>query len=126
MITKKHWVLVGGLVAALAVFGVLVAIADSKWAHAPADQSKNGVLGGQASTRVTVEGEIVCLPKKGDGPHTMECALGIKDKDGHHYAVTGSKKIGYETGKTVRVSGTLKPADSDTTYDIVGTIAADK
>jgi hypothetical protein len=126
-ITKKHWGIIAGLVLVLLTFGVLVNIADQKWlGNTFKDKQSNaGIMGGQKS-RVIVEGEVSCLPKTGDGPHTNECAIGIKDSDGFYYAVTGSKTIGFETGKTIKLSGELTPAKDGEVYDVVGTIAADK
>src|SRR3989344_3172106 len=36
---------------------------------------------------ITVSGEIACLPKKGSGAQTMECAIGLKALDGRHYGL---------------------------------------
>src|SRR3989344_4204450 len=37
-----------------------------------------------ASGPITVSGEITCLPKKGTGQQTLECAIGLKGSDGQH------------------------------------------
>lgn len=34
---------------------------------------------------ITISGSITCLPKKGSGPQTMECAIGLKGLDGQHF-----------------------------------------
>lgn len=40
------------------------------------------------SYRGTLTGEVVCLPHKDtDGPHTMECAFGMRTETGEHYAL---------------------------------------
>jgi hypothetical protein len=38
---------------------------------------------------VTKRGVITCLPKIGDGPHTLECALGLQSTEGAHYGLRG-------------------------------------
>ncbi len=68
--------------------------------------------------RITVEGIWECLPVKDPSqPHTMECAMGIKeDKTGNHYAVNtqlmSSMPQNYSTGTHVRVSGVMTPAET--------------
>lgn len=76
---------------------------------------------------VAIEGAVVCLPHKDtSGPQTLECAVGIKDTKGKHYALkdTDSSYRNIQTlptGKNVRVHGTLS-ASLDTRYDTAGTI----
>ena len=49
---------------------------------------KQGDPGDIVSYRGTLTGEHVCLPHADtDGPHTMECALGIKTDAGEYYAL---------------------------------------
>ncbi len=84
--------------------------------------------------RVTVTGVWECLPHKGDGPHTMECAFGIKeDGTGKHFAVStelmSTMPVDYATGSKVRVAGVMVPknqlnSNAWETYDIVGIIGA--
>lgn len=72
---------------------------------------------------VRVKGEIVCLPKKGDGPQTLECAFGLKALDGKHYGLLNSQNpLLVQTGEVVVVKGLLEPADPNTSYDIAGNI----
>lgn len=92
------------------------------------DESTSAVSG----QSITVEGEYECLPKPGDGPHTLECALGIKvDEDGKdvHYGLEflGSRDAGvlpeqaqYEIGERLRVSGIFHQEESQ--YDSPGYI----
>jgi hypothetical protein len=80
---------------------------------------------------ITVSGEITCLPKVGPGPHTMECAMGLKGTDGRHYGLRNLFKIDPEhkfsrDGLKIEVSGMLlqeemKGPDGNK-YDIVGII----
>lgn len=79
------------------------------------------------SVTITLEGTAVCLPhKNSDGPQTLECAVGIKTKDGAYYGVSGDKSNTLATiagsDKTVRVTGSLEHSD-DTIYDIKQIIA---
>jgi hypothetical protein len=46
------------------------------------DQVKEGEL-------VTLRGKITCLPKKGNGPQTTECAFGLKSQSGDYYSLNG-------------------------------------
>ena len=83
--------------------------------------------------RATVTGTTGCLPKKGPGPHTMECAIGIQeDGTGDWYALNlmvlqTEAGMGLDTGEHIRVEGQLiDPVTLDTdqwdSYDIVGVI----
>lgn len=83
--------------------------------------------------QVTIVGVWECLPHHGDGPHTMECAFGVKADDGKHYAVSTSLMsqypVDYPTGARVSIQGTMVPknqlnSDAWVKYDIEGIIAA--
>ncbi|MDB5225099.1 MAG: hypothetical protein JWL87_51 [Candidatus Adlerbacteria bacterium] len=79
--------------------------------------------------RVSVTGVWECLPHKGDGPHTMECAFGIAiDQSDGHYAINTSlmsaSPVDFPTGAKVKVEGPLHPAEANTPYDIDGVIWA--
>ena len=81
----------------------------------------------------SMTGHITCLPKKGPGPHTMECATGLKGSDGRYYAFKNLVEHDPEHklsggGALVEVSGTiLGPEEMEgpaaSTYDIAGVIA---
>ncbi|MDP2926780.1 MAG: hypothetical protein Q8N65_01430 [bacterium] len=80
---------------------------------------------------ITVSGEITCLPKKGSGAQTMECALGLKELDGRHYGLKNLFKLDPEYkfsvgGLRVEVSGTFNPEEmkgpDGNKYDVVGVI----
>jgi len=88
------------------------------------------VPGGKTFTRTTqetsisIEGRTVCLPRRSmDGPHTMECALGLKTDDGKYYGLgTDHDDTALSVNdRRVRVIGTLKREDS-LKYDSEGTI----
>lgn len=82
--------------------------------------------------RMTITGIWECLPYKGDGPHTMECAFGIaKDQSDGHYAVDTSLMstypVDYPTGAHIKIEGIVTPVDqlsSVQKYDIDGIIRA--
>jgi hypothetical protein len=84
--------------------------------------------------RISVTGVWECLPHKGDGPHTMECAFGIKEEGTNkHYAVStelmSTYPVDYATGARVRVEGVMVQknqlnSNAWNTYDIVGIIGA--
>lgn len=79
---------------------------------------------------VTVEGEYVCLPKEGPGPHTMECALGIHADDDEYFQLntlrlyddTESPGFDYQIGDRLRVSGEFDPAGANDIYISEGII----
>lgn len=73
---------------------------------------------------ITLVGTLTCLPHKGDGPHTLECAYGLKADDGNHYALknlfTEPGPWPLDIGDRVRVTGTLDDPERNEKYDIVG------
>lgn len=84
-----------------------------------------------ASGPITVNGEITCLPKKGTGSQTRECAIGLKDFDGRYYGLKDLFKFDPEYkfsvgGLRVEVSGSFNPEEmkghDGNKYDVVGTI----
>lgn len=90
---------------------------------------KQGDPGDIVSYRGTLTGEVVCLPHAGDGPHTMECAYGLKTDVGEHYAVDFSlmsqQATPPETGSRISATGTITPiemisSDHWQRYDIEG------
>ncbi len=80
---------------------------------------------------MVLEGKAVCLPHKnaGDGPQTLECAIGIKTDDGAYYGVSGDKNndLGSLAGseKRVRISGVIEKS-TDTIYNITELINVKK
>ncbi len=98
---------------------------------APGEDPTNPAAGGGIEptlfgTKVTFKGSIVCLPHKGDGPHTMECAYGLKADNGSHYAL---KNLFNEPGPwefdvsdRIEVTGMLAEPAANEKYDIVGVI----
>lgn len=81
------------------------------------------------SYRATLSGEVVCLPHAGDGPHTMECAYGLKTDAGEHYALDltllSQQHAPLETGERISANGTVTPvemlsSDQWQRYDIEG------
>lgn len=83
------------------------------------------------ASQIRISGEISCLPKRGSGAQTMECAIGLKDQEGKYYALKNLSQYDPDYrlaagGTKVEVSGLLTPEDlsgSDgNRYDIDGTI----
>ena len=80
---------------------------------------------------IIVNGEITCLPKKGTGQQTLECAIGLKGLDGRYYGLKNLFKLDPEHkfsggGLHVEVSGSfsseeMKGPDGNK-YDVVGII----
>lgn len=88
----------------------------------PAAQPQNEPAGNE----ISVAGTIVCLPKKGPGPHTMECAYGLRADGGQHYGLhnlfTGAWPWPLDVSDRARIEGTLEAPPAGTSYDIAGTI----
>lgn len=113
----KVLIIVGVMVAILALaFGVRY-LDENYDKTTPPLQDKMGL---------TIHGELVCLPHKGDGPHTMECSMGLKDDEGNHFALIDIRPRNMpETGTKVRLDGVfvpVNPDDESQKYDIVGSI----
>lgn len=83
-----------------------------------------------STENVTLEGEFVCLPHKNTGgAQTRECAFGLRDEKGDHYALDlrqmqGELEPGWDTG-SLTVRGTLIPVEQSDNkrweiYDIKG------
>jgi len=79
--------------------------------------------------RATLSGTRVCLPHKGEGPHTKECALGMKTDVGEHYVLDFSRMsqvpLEIESGARFTASGVITPienlsTDQWMTYDVAG------
>jgi len=78
-----------------------------------------------ANLKATLTGTITCLPHKGDGPHTMECAFGLKASDGYHYALQNIWEVApglTETGVEIEVRGMLTKPEPGEKYDIAGVL----
>ncbi len=65
-----------------------------------------------AGGTVVVRGEMTCLPKRGIGAQTMECAIGLKGEDDNYYALKNlfEHDPTYEfsqAGMVVEVSGVI-------------------
>lgn len=87
--------------------------------------------GGEVTSyRGTLTGVQTCLPHKDkDGPHTMECAIGMKTDSGEHYALdfAAMSQIppAIQDGDRFEATGLITPVEMLSTeqwrkYDIVG------
>ena len=76
---------------------------------------------------VTLEGKVVCLlPKNEDGPHTLECAVGLQTDDNKYYGIstdTSDTSLSSAAGsdKKVKISGMLT-SSIDNKYKSEGTV----
>lgn len=81
-----------------------------------------------SAEHISLEGIIVCLPHAGPGPHTKECAAGLRTQDGAHYALefvlTSEALPEFQTGDRLSARGVLIARDGLpehlTKYDLVG------
>ncbi|HET7302294.1 MAG TPA: hypothetical protein VFI74_03100 [Candidatus Saccharimonadales bacterium] len=77
----------------------------------------------------TLRGKIVCLPKKGTGPHTLECNFGLRTSDGRYYTLRSAdgspmQLYQYDTAKQVEVRGSIRSYNSDV-YNVNGIVDVD-
>lgn len=109
--------IVTGAVCLLALFGVFVG-----WLDKQVDLSsylKNSKGSSLTFGDVTIRGESTCLKHKGDGPHTMECALGIKTPSGDYAVIGEPTKL---DNNVVEAKGTLASPSRDAIYKIQGVV----
>lgn len=78
------------------------------------------------NTTQTFTGQIVCLPKPGDGPQTLECAIGLRASDKKYYALKNNPNQEIPVNTQVSVTGVVIPPSENEMYDIAGTIAVEK
>lgn len=76
---------------------------------------------------ITLAGEITCLPHRGDGQTTLECAYGLRGDDGSYYGLGGIDQQRFVSGeiavgKRVQVSGDIAPPTASERYNIAGAI----
>lgn len=64
-----------------------------------------------SAARASLEGTIVCLPHAGPGPHTKECAAGLKTDEGAHYALefvlTSESLPEFQNGDRLAANGVI-------------------
>lgn len=110
---KTQLAVATGVVLLLVAFGLLVGWLDSRY---KIDSSVATTY-----SDVTIKGKSTCLPHKGSGPQTLECAQGVKTASGAHYAIEGVVDRNNKDN-TIEITGTLKPPTTDSKYDTAGTI----
>ena len=112
--TKTQLLVATGAVLLLTAFGFFVGWLDMSMKTTETDTKAISL------SDVTIRGESTCLVHNGDGPHTMECALGIKTASGVTYAVKGESIEA--TGMSLELTGSLTPASDTEKYAIAGTL----
>ncbi len=110
--TKTQLLVATGVVLLLVVSGLFIGWLDKQVSVKFSTKATTTSYG-----NVTIKGESTCLKHKGDGPHTMECAIGIKTESGD-YALSGEITPGADN--QIEVTGTLTAPDKDEKYDILG------
>ena len=106
---------------------ILLTIIGGAWAFSPKDGDSQAPTPAATPGPIQISGEIVCLPHKGDGPHTAECAFGLRTDDDTHYSLRGLDQNqlidGVLTVQTrVSVRGSVMPPEEKEKYDIAGAI----
>lgn len=114
---RTQLAIVTGAVCLLALFGVFVAWLDTQVDIS--DYFKRSYDKSVTFGDVTIRGESTCLKHKGSGPHTEECAIGIKTPSGD-YAVVGTPTT---TDNMLEARGTLSIPSADSIYNIQGVIS---
>jgi hypothetical protein len=91
----------------------------------------NKVVNDEIDSMVTITGNFSCLPLKNDITVSEICTLGVRSRDGLHYALDISRiqdaNTDLKVEDTIAVTGTMKPDEEILTsewigYDIVGVI----
>jgi hypothetical protein len=109
--------------AAAAVLVVIIIVAYAYWGGKVLDNKNNPA--GMGGSEVTLTGKIVCLPHKGTGPTTMECAYGLQTADGKYYGLNHLWDVAPDLNVTqvaAQIVGTLTAPPASETYDVVGVI----
>lgn len=112
--TKTQLFIATSIVLLLVVCGLFIGWLDKQVSITHSSKADTSSFGS-----VTIKGESTCLKHKGDGPHTMECAVGIKTAAGD-YALNGEIVPGADT--QIEATGTLSAPAKNEKYDIVGTL----
>lgn len=112
--------IVTGVVCLLALFGVFVG-----WLDKQVDISsylKNSYDRSVSFDDVIIRGELTCLEHKGNGPHTEECAIGIKTPSGDYGVIGEPTKL---DNNVVEARGILSAPSKNTDYKIQGSITVE-
>ena len=139
IISKKHGIALISLILVALVLSIIVAytsmlpkksIVPAVAAPSTTDTATEPYLG---PYQVTMQGTITCLPHRGTGPSTLECAYGLKTPNGDYYgldagALAPNTVTTYNVGTPVILQGTLvmnsdMPQAAWSQYDIKGVIA---
>jgi hypothetical protein len=109
----------------LIVLAVLVVYFLQSFGSKPAAPS----VPAPVSSVATITGKFACLPHKGNGPSTMECAYGMKGDDGFYYALdmsgVSASAFDLPMDRPYSVTGLLVPVEALNSdhwriYDIKG------
>lgn len=127
------YILVVLVVAIGALTAVLISNGNASKEPNSSSQANNSPKNGSAqpadaSPTTATEGAFECLPAKGDGPQTFECAWGLKADDGKVYELRTDDPNPLSSvamGSRIRVTGTIIEVASDK-YDIIGAIRIEK
>jgi hypothetical protein len=93
--------------------------------------SSSSVVSTHPSGPITTEGMMVCLPYRDQsGPHTDECAFGLRDDGGHYFALSDSDShyanlTSVPMNERVEVTG-IFTARTDSKYQDIGVITVER
>jgi hypothetical protein len=85
------------------------------------DQDGANLQPSPAGDRISVQGELVCLPHAAGAPETFECVIGLREAEKRHYALKNAKQEDLGLNRRVRVTGRFTPGRTEG-YEVVGTI----
>lgn len=131
--TGRAGIILGIIVTGLLLIGVYFAFyrwySQSPLTYPPT-ATPTAVATPNIPQRVTLSGEIICLPHKDTkGPQTLECAIGLTTNQGDNYALNtqlmSQDMPTYQTGDQIEAGGIITPieilsADHWQKYDVKG------
>lgn len=116
--TKLQLLVATSIVLLLTTFGLFVGWLDASVGSSSDDNVSVTIRD------ITLKGELTCLEHTGDGPTTLECAVGIKLPHGDTYAIQGD--VPPATDNKLEVTGTLRAPSDTSVYKSDGTLTIDK
>lgn len=121
---NKATFFIGIIISVIIVSGIRLAMSQDDSAPQSPQSSEQADTDNEKTKEFTMTGQYDCLEKTGDGPQTMECAMGLTLDDGTQYGLGSDDPAllaGVSTGTRIEVTGTLQES-SNTTYETAGTI----
>jgi hypothetical protein len=129
MFNSKHKKILLGIFGVLVIVGIIVLICCQKKSQYKIEDDVATVI--PFDGPIEIKGMLECLPHiDTTGPQTLECAYGLQDETGRHFAIRDTDALYSNISSVpmnvmVNVIGTFT-ARKDTTYQSIGTITVTK